>query len=104
MSAISSACNASTATVTQQVCLGGFAFAAVFMATDPVTGCRTNTGKFIYGAFIGIMAILIRMFNTGYPEGAMLAVLLGNAVAPLIDHYVVENNISKRAKRLKANS
>lgn len=104
MSAIISACNASAPTVAQQLCLGGFAFAAVFMATDPVTGCRTNTGKFIYGAFIGIMAILIRMFNTGYPEGAMLAVLLGNAVAPLIDHYVVENNISKRAKRLKANS
>ena len=89
-------------TVVQQLCLGGFAFAAVFMATDPVTGCRTNTGKIIYGLFIGVMAIIIRMFNTGYPEGAMMAVLLGNAVAPLIDYYVVDANINKRAKRVKA--
>jgi len=91
-----------TPDVAQQLCLGGFAFAAVFMATDPVTGCRTNTGKYIYGLFIGCMAIVIRMFNTGYPEGAMMAVLLGNAVAPLIDYYVVDANISKRAKRVKA--
>jgi Na+-transporting NADH:ubiquinone oxidoreductase subunit B len=104
MSAIVSACNADAPTVAQQLCLGGFAFAAVFMATDPVTGCRTNTGKFIYGAFIGVMAIIIRMFNTGYPEGAMMAVLLGNAVAPLIDYYVVENNISRRAKRAKTST
>ena len=102
MSAIIGAFDASAPTVAQQLCLGGFAFAAVFMATDPVTGCRTNTGKFIYGAFIGVMAIIIRMFNTGYPEGAMMAVLLGNAVAPLIDYYVVDANINKRAKRVKA--
>ena len=102
MSAIIAAFDASAPTVAQQLCLGGFAFAAVFMATDPVTGCRTNTGKFIYGAFIGVMAIIIRMFNTGYPEGAMMAVLLGNAVAPLIDYYVVDANINKRAKRVKA--
>ncbi|MBQ0057944.1 MAG: NADH:ubiquinone reductase (Na(+)-transporting) subunit B [Bacteroidales bacterium] len=102
MSAIIGACSESAPTVAQQLCLGGFAFAAVFMATDPVTGCRTNTGKFIYGAFIGVMAIIIRMFNTGYPEGAMMAVLLGNAVAPLIDYYVVDANINKRAKRVKA--
>ncbi len=102
ISAICSACIEGAPTVAQQLCLGGFAFAAVFMATDPVTGCRTNTGKFIYGAFIGVMTIVIRMFNTGYPEGAMMAVLLGNAVAPLIDHYVVEANINKRAKRVKA--
>lgn len=102
MSAIICAFSETAPTVAQQLCLGGFAFAAVFMATDPVTGCRTNTGKFIYGAFIGIMAIIIRMFNTGYPEGAMMAVLLGNAVAPLIDYYVVNANINKRAKRVKA--
>jgi Na+-transporting NADH:ubiquinone oxidoreductase subunit B len=101
MSAIVAACSENAPSVAQQLCLGGFAFAAVFMATDPVTGCRTNTGKFIYGAFIGVMAIIIRMFNTGYPEGAMMAVLLGNAVAPLIDYYVVEANVSRRAKRLK---
>lgn len=101
-SAIIAAFSETAPSVAQQLCLGGFAFAAVFMATDPVTGCRTNTGKYIYGLFIGCMAIIIRMFNTGYPEGAMMAVLLGNAVAPLIDYYVVDANISKRAKRIKA--
>ena len=101
-SAIIAAFSETAPTVVQQLCLGGFAFAAVFMATDPVTGCRTNTGKIIYGLFIGVMAIIIRMFNTGYPEGAMMAVLLGNAVAPLIDFYVVDANINKRAKRVKA--
>ena len=101
-SAIIAAFSGTAPTVVQQLCLGGFAFAAVFMATDPVTGCRTNTGKIIYGLFIGVMAIIIRMFNTGYPEGAMMAVLLGNAVAPLIDYYVVDANINKRAKRVKA--
>ncbi len=101
-SAIIAAFSEIAPTVVQQLCLGGFAFAAVFMATDPVTGCRTNTGKIIYGLFIGVMAIIIRMFNTGYPEGAMMAVLLGNAVAPLIDYYVVDANINKRAKRVKA--
>ena len=101
-SAIIAAFSETAPTVVQQLCLGGFAFAAVFMATDPVTGCRTNTGKIIYGLCIGVMAIIIRMFNTGYPEGAMMAVLLGNAVAPLIDYYVVDANINKRAKRVKA--
>ena len=101
-SAIIAAFSETAPTVVQQLCLGGFAFAAVFMATDPVTGCRTNTGKIIYGLFIGVMAIIIRMFNTGYPEGAMMAVLLGNDVAPLIDYYVVDANINKRAKRVKA--
>ena len=101
-SAIIAAFSETAPPVVQQLCLGGFAFAAVFMATDPVTGCRTNTGKIIYGLFIGVMAIIIRMFNTGYPEGAMMAVLLGNAVAPLIDYYVVDANINKRAKRVKA--
>jgi len=102
MSAIVAACAESAPTVAQQLCLGGFAFGAVFMATDPVTGCRTNCGKYIYGAFIGVMAIIIRMFNTGYPEGMMMAILLGNAVAPLIDYCVIESNVSKRAKRVKA--
>lgn len=93
---------ASFLTVGQQLCLGGFAFAAVFMATDPVTSCRTNTGKYIYGFLIGVVAILIRTYNNGYPEGAMLAVLLMNALAPLIDHCVVEANIRRRMNRVKA--
>ena len=84
----------------EQLCLGGFAFAIVFMATDPVTACRTETGKWIYGFLIGAMAITIRCYNTGYPEGAMLAVLLMNCFAPLIDWCVVNSNISRRMKRL----
>ncbi len=83
----------------EQVCLGGFAFAIVFMATDPVTACRTNTGKYIYGFLIGVMAIVIRCYNTGYPEGAMLAVLLMNCFAPLIDYCVVSANIRRRMRR-----
>lgn len=78
---------------------GGFCFGAVFMATDPVTSARTECGKWIYGALIGMMAIVIRVLNPGYPEGMMLAILLGNALAPLIDWCVVQNNIKKRAKR-----
>lgn len=78
---------------------GGFAFGAVFMATDPVTSARTETGKYIYGALIGIMAIIIRVLNPGYPEGMMLAILLMNIFAPLIDYYVVEANIKQRLKR-----
>lgn len=84
-----------------QLCLGGFAFAAVFMATDPVTGARTNTGKYIYGFLIGVIAIIIRVYNNGYPEGAMLAVLLMNVFAPLIDYFVVEANIKKRLNRVR---
>lgn len=84
----------------QQLCLGGFAFAIVFMATDPVTACRTNTGKYIYGFMIGVIAILIRCYNTGYPEGAMLAVLLMNAFASLIDWCVIRVNINRRLKRV----
>ena len=83
----------------EQLCLGGFAFAIVFMATDPVTACRTNTGKYIYGFLIGAVAILIRCYNTGYPEGAMLAVLLLNCFASLIDYCVVNANINRRLKR-----
>ena len=81
--------------------LGGFAFGAVFMATDPVTSCRTTTGQYFYGFIIGAMAIIIRVMNAGYPEGMMLAIFFGNMIAPTIDHFVVERNISKRQKRLK---
>lgn len=79
--------------------LGGFAFGAVFMATDPVTSARTETGKYIYGFLVGAMAIIIRALNPGYPEGMMLAILLMNVFAPLIDYYVVEANINRRLKR-----
>ena len=82
-----------------QLCLGGFAFGAVFMATDPVTGARTKLGQYIYGLLIGVFAILIRVYNSGYPEGMMLAILLMNAFAPLIDHCVVSSNIKRRARR-----
>lgn len=80
--------------------MGGFCFGAVFMATDPVTSARTETGKYIYGFLIGAIAIVIRVLNPGYPEGMMLAILLMNVFAPLIDYYVVQSNISKRMKRL----
>ena len=83
----------------EHLALGGFAFGAVFMATDPVTSARTETGKWIYGLLIGIMAIVIRVMNPGYPEGMMLAILLMNMFAPTIDHFVVERNIAKRMKR-----
>ena len=83
----------------EHLVLGGFAFGAVFMATDPVTSARTETGKWIYGLLIGVMAIVIRVMNPGYPEGMMLAILLMNMFAPTIDHFVVERNISKRMKR-----
>ncbi len=83
----------------EQLILGGFAFGAVFMATDPVTAAQTEKGKYIYGFLIGIMAILIRVLNPAYPEGVMLAILLLNVFAPLIDHFVVEANIKKRLKR-----
>ena len=86
-------------TICQQFAMGGFAFGAVFMATDPVTSCRTTTGQYIYGFLIGAMAIIIRVMNAGYPEGMMLAIFFGNMFAPTIDHFVVERNISKRMKR-----
>ena len=79
--------------------MGGFAFGAVFMATDPVTSCRTATGQYIYGFLIGAMAIIIRVMNAGYPEGMMLAIFFGNMFAPTIDHFIVERNITKRLKR-----
>ena len=83
----------------EHLVLGGFCFGAVFMATDPVTSCRTECGKWIYGFIIGAMAVIIRVMNPGYPEGMMLAILLMNMFAPTIDHFVVERNISKRMKR-----
>lgn len=82
--------------------IGGFAFGAVFMATDPVTASQTNKGKWIYGFLVGFISILIRVFNPAYPEGVMLAILLMNVFAPTIDHYVVQGNVKKRMKRLKA--
>ena len=85
----------------QHFVMGGFAFGAVFMATDPVTSCRTTTGQYIYGFLIGAMAIIIRVMNAGYPEGMMLAIFFGNMFAPTIDHFVVERNISKRLARKK---
>ncbi|HEU0111930.1 MAG TPA: NADH:ubiquinone reductase (Na(+)-transporting) subunit B [Flavisolibacter sp.] len=81
--------------------LGGFAFGAVFMATDPVTASQTNTGKFVYGFLIGVFAILLRVFNPAYPEGMMLSILFMNVMAPLIDHFVVRSNIKRRLNRKK---
>ena len=82
--------------------IGSFAFGAVFMATDPVTGSQTNIGKYIYGFLIGVIAILIRVFNPAYPEGMMLAILFMNVFAPLVDHYVIQANVKRRLKRLNA--
>lgn len=106
---MSSVCNvfstplypASMLSPVEQICYGGFAFAAVFMATDPVTGARTELGKYIYGFLVGVFAILIRVYNNGFPEGAMLAVLLMNTFAPLIDYCVVQVNIRRRLNRVK---
>jgi len=84
-----------------QLMLGGFMFGMVFMATDPVTAAHTNAGKFIYGFLGGFLGILIRMVNPAYPEGIMLAILIANVFAPLIDHMVIQNNINRRLKRLK---
>ncbi len=83
----------------EHIVLGGFCFGAVFMATDPVTSARTETGKYIYGFFIGAIAVIVRVMNPGYPEGMMLAIFFGNMFAPLIDYCVVQRNISRRAKR-----
>ena len=90
--------------VDEQILLGGFAFGAVFMATDPVTSPRTQTGKYIFGFLIGFFTICVRVLNPGYPEGMMLAILFMNSFAPLIDYYVVDMNIKRRLKRLKTNA
>ncbi|MDC6470852.1 NADH:ubiquinone reductase (Na(+)-transporting) subunit B [Flavobacteriales bacterium] len=84
-----------------QLMIGGFMFGMVFMATDPVTAAHTNAGKFVYGFLGGFLGILIRMVNPAYPEGIMLAILIANVFAPLIDHVVIQANINKRLKRLK---
>lgn len=79
--------------------IGGYAFGLVFMVTEPVSGSHTNTGRFIYGALIGFMVVMIRVINPAFPEGMMLAILFGNVFAPLIDYFVVQANIRRRAKR-----
>ncbi len=81
--------------------VGGFAFGAVFMATDPVTSAQTNVGKWIYGFMVGALAVLIRVMNPAYPEGMMLAILFMNALAPMIDYFVVERNVARRKKLIK---
>lgn len=89
----------------QHMLMGGFLFGTVFMATDPVSAAHTSSGKIVYGVFVGMMAMLIRVVNKGYPEGMMLAILLGNIFAPLIDYCVVQLHIMKRKKViLKANN
>lgn len=84
-----------------QLLMGGFAFGTVFMATDPVTSAQTECGKWIYGFLIGVLCVTVRLFNPGYAEGMMLAILLMNTFAPLIDHYVTDAAISRRAKKVK---
>jgi len=81
--------------------MGGFAFGAVFMATDPVSGAQTEKGKWIYGFLIGVLSVLIRVLNPAYPEGVMLAILLMNVFASLIDYYIIQSNIKKRLRRAK---
>ncbi len=84
--------------------IGGFAFGAIFMATDPVSAAQTVRGKWIYGFLVGVLAILIRVLNPAFPEGMMLAILLMNTFAPLIDHYVIQGNIKRRLKRAQVNA
>ena len=84
--------------------MGSFFFAMAFMAIDPVTAASTNRGKWIYGFLIGFIGMIIRVLNPAYPEGWMLAILLLNVFAPLIDHYVLEGNMSRRMKRAQATS
>lgn len=85
----------------EHLMIGGLAFGAVFMATDPVTASQTNTGKWIYGFLIGFISIMIRVFNPAYPEGVFLAILLMNVFAPTIDHYVIQGNVKRRLNRAK---
>ena len=92
---------ATTVPAYYQLIMGGFAFATVFMATDPVTSAQTECGKWIYGFLIGALCVIVRLFNPGYAEGMMLAILLMNTFAPLIDHYVTDAAISRRAKKVK---
>ena len=85
----------------QHLLIGGLAFGIVYMATDPVTASQTNRGKWFYGFLIGLISVMIRVFNPAYPEGVMLAILLMNVFAPTIDHYVLQANIKRRMKRIK---
>jgi Na+-transporting NADH:ubiquinone oxidoreductase subunit B len=85
-----------------QLLYGGFAFGTVFMATDPVTSCQTECGKWIFGVLVGMLCITVRLFNPGYAEGMMLAILLMNTFAPLIDHCVVSVHINRRERKFKA--
>ena len=85
----------------EHLLLGGFCFGSVFMATDPVTSARTESGKWVYGFLIGAIAVIVRVMNPGYPEGMMLAIFFGNMCAPLIDYCVVQRNITRRANRIK---
>lgn len=95
-------CGATDVPAYYHLVMGGFAFGTVFMATDPVTSAQTECGKWIYGFLVGALCVLVRLFNPGYAEGMMLAILLMNVFAPLIDHYVVEAKTSKRAKKVSA--
>lgn len=104
MAAVFSALGMTSIAWYEHLILGGFCFGAVFMATDPVTSARTEKGKYIYGALIGVMTIIIRVMNPGYPEGMMLSILFANMFAPLIDYCVVQGNINKRMKRLTAHN
>ena len=104
MAALFSALGMTSIAWYEHLILGGFCFGAVFMATDPVTSARTEKGKYIYGALVGVMTIIIRVMNPGYPEGMMLSILFANMFAPLIDYCVVQGNINKRMKRLTAHN
>lgn len=104
MAALFSALGMTSIAWYEHLILGGFCFGAVFMATDPVTSARTEKGKYVYGALIGVMTIIIRVMNPGYPEGMMLSILFANMFAPLIDYCIVQGNINKRMKRLTAHN
>ena len=95
------ACGATDLPGYYQLVMGGFLFGTVFMATDPVTSAQTECGKWIYGFLVGALAVTVRLWNPGYPEGMMLAILLMNTFAPLIDHYVIEASIKRRNKKVK---
>ncbi|MGM9749185.1 MAG: NADH:ubiquinone reductase (Na(+)-transporting) subunit B [Candidatus Cryptobacteroides sp.] len=95
------ACGATDLPGYYQLVMGGFLFGTVFMATDPVTSAQTECGKWIYGFLVGALAVTVRLWNPGYPEGMMLAILLMNTFAPLIDHYVIEASIRRRNKKVK---
>ena len=94
-------CGATDIPAYTQLVLGGFAFGAVFMATDPVTSAQTEPGKWIYGFLVGAICVVVRLFNPGYAEGMMLAILLGNTFAPLIDWVVVNRHTARKARKLR---